>query len=82
MGKYSKKTGAPVLIPDRFEGYGRGNFFLPFDVTKEEWKASQSRRIYHLDRIAQPPRDRPIIWVESEKCADAVTALGYLAGSR
>ncbi|NIZ63436.1 hypothetical protein DL239_20950 [Sedimentitalea sp. CY04] len=70
-----------MLIANRYEGNGRGKFFLPYDVTKDAWKAPQSRPIYHLDRIVQAPSDQPVIWVEGEKCADALTALGYLAST-
>ena len=78
---YHNKTGSPVLIANRYEGNGKGKFFLPYDVTNEAWKAPQLRPIYHLDRIAQAPVDQPVIWVEGEKCADALTALGYLAST-
>lgn len=78
---YCNKNGAPVLIANRYERSGKGKFFLPYDVTKAAWKAPQSRPIYHLDRIAQAPADQPVLWVEGEKCADALTALGYLAST-
>ena len=78
---YCNKTGSPVLIANRYVGNGKGKFFLPYDVTNEAWKAPQLRPIYHLDRIVQAPTDQPVIWVEGEKCADALTALGYLAST-
>jgi hypothetical protein len=78
---YTDHTGAPVLVANRYEGSGRSKFFLPYDVNKEAWKAPQTRPVYQLDRIAQAPIGQPVIWVEGEKCADALTALGYLAST-
>ncbi|WP_254430131.1 hypothetical protein [Ruegeria sp. HKCCA4812] len=78
---YRSRTGAPVLVANRYEGHGKGKFFLPYDVTKDAWKAPQLRPVYHLDRIAQANPDQPVIWVEGEKCADVLTGLGYLAST-
>ncbi|CUH88851.1 DNA primase (bacterial type) [Phaeobacter sp. CECT 5382] len=78
---YTDTTGAPMLVANRYEGNGKGKFFLPYDVTKDAWKAPLSRPIYHLDRIAQAQPDQPVIWVEGEKCADALAALGYLTST-
>ena len=78
---YTDKVGAPMLVANRYEGNGKGKFFLPYDVTKDMWKAPQSRPIYHLDRIAQADPDQTVIWVEGEKCADALAALGYLTST-
>lgn len=78
---YRDKTGAPVLVANRYEGNGKGKFFLPYDVAKGAWKAPQSRPVYYLDRIAQAAPEQPVFWVEGEKCADALTGLGYLAST-
>ena len=78
---YRDIAGAPVLVANRYEGYGKGKFFLPYDVAKGAWKAPQSRPVYQLDRIAQAAPEQPVFWVEGEKCADALTELGYLAST-
>ncbi|MEY8099849.1 hypothetical protein AB9F29_21055 [Falsihalocynthiibacter sp. S25ZX9] len=78
---YRNTLGKPVLVANRFERRDGGKFFLPYDVAQDTWKAPQSRPIYNLDRIAQADLDQPVIWVEGEKCADALTALGYLTST-
>lgn len=70
-----------MLVANHYEGNGGGKFFLPCNVNKDAWSAPQSRPIYHLDRIPQAKPDQPVIWVEGEKCADALTVLGYLAST-
>lgn len=82
---YRDRAGRPLLVANRYEGQskgtGKGKFFLPFDVAEGAWKAPQSRPIYNLDKIAQSAPEQPVFWVEGEKCADALTGLGYLAST-
>lgn len=78
---YRSKGGAPVLIANRYEPPGQRKFFLPYDVDQDAWKAPQERPVYNLDRIAQAAPERPVFWVEGEKCADALSELGYLAST-
>jgi putative DNA primase/helicase len=76
---YRNQDGEPVLIANRFNKPDGGKFFVPFDVTRSEWKAPETRPLYNLDKIMQTHPAEPVILVEGEKCADALTALGYLA---
>jgi putative DNA primase/helicase len=76
---YRNQDGEPVLIANRFNKPDGGKFFVPFDVTRSEWKAPETRPLYNLDKIMQAHPAEPVILVEGEKCADALTALGYLA---
>jgi len=78
---YRDKAGNPLLVANRYEGRGKGKFFLPYDVAKGAWKAPQSRPIYNLDLITQAAPEQPVFWVEGEKCADALTSLGYLTST-
>lgn len=76
---YRDAAGAPVLIANRYEPLGRGKFFLPFDVIRQDWKAPASRPLYQLDRLTAAAPDDMVLLVEGEKCADALAALGFLA---
>lgn len=75
---YRDTEGAPVLIANRYEPKGKPKFFLPYDVTRQAWKAPAKRPLYNLDRIASDP-EAQVWFVEGEKCADALTDLGFLA---
>lgn len=75
---YRDATGAAVLIAHRYDPPGRRKFFLPFDVVRGEWKAPECRPLYNLDRILAAPADL-VLFVEGEKCADALGGLGFLA---
>ena len=75
---YRNAQGAAVLIANRYKQADGGKFFLPFDVVRNEWKAPDTRPIYNLDQVANADPTTPVILVEGEKCADALTALGYL----
>ena len=76
---YHNQDGDPVLIANRFNKPDGSKFFMPFDVTRGEWKAPDARPIYNLDKITSANPAEPVVLVEGEKCADALTALGYLA---
>lgn len=76
---YRDADGASVLVANRYEKPEGGKFFLPYDVTRDQWKAPDVRPIYNLDRIAKADPKTPIIMVEGEKCADVLTDLDYLA---
>ena len=75
---YRNAAGNPVVIANRYEKPKGEKFFLPYDVERGEWKAPASRPIYNLDKIAAADPVTPIIFVEGEKCADALGNLGYL----
>ena len=76
---YHNADGDPVLVVNRYHKADGSKFFLPFDVTQGTWKAPETRPLYNLDRIAQAHPSAPVVLVEGEKCADALTGLGYLA---
>jgi len=76
---YRDAAGVPVLIANRYERTGRGKFFLPFDVIRQDWKAPSSRPRYQLDRLTAAAPDDLVLFVEGEKCADALAGLGFLA---
>tara|TARA_R110002110_G_scaffold415747_1_gene654755 strand:+ start:1687 stop:3750 length:2064 start_codon:yes stop_codon:yes gene_type:complete len=76
---YHNQDGDPVLIANRFNKPDGTKFFIPFDVTRGEWKAPDTRPLYNLDKITTANPAEPVVLVEGEKCADALTALGYLA---
>jgi len=75
---YRDEVGNPVVIANRFHDAEGKKFFLPFDVERGEWKAPASRPIYNLDKITAANTNKPIIFVEGEKCADALGNMGYL----
>jgi len=75
---YRDEAGNPVLIANRYDNSKSGKFYLPFNVGRGEWKAPVERPIYNLDKIAAADPATPIIFVEGEKCADALSELGYL----
>ncbi len=75
---YRDEAGTPDVIANRYEKPSGDKFFLPFDVERGEWKAPATRPIYNLDKIAAADSVKPIIFVEGEKCADALGNLGYL----
>jgi putative DNA primase/helicase len=76
---YRNQDGAPVLIANRFNKPDGSKFFMPFNVTRNEWRAPINRPLYNLDKITDAAPSEPVVLVEGEKCADALTALGYLA---
>lgn len=76
---YRDAAGAPVLIANRYEPPRGRKFFLPYDVLRGEWKAPARRPLYNLDRIAAAAAEDLVLFVEGEKCADALAALGFLA---
>ncbi|WIY25980.1 hypothetical protein [Parasedimentitalea psychrophila] len=76
---YRDVAGNPVLVANRYNLPDGGKYFLPYDVAQGKWKALDLRPIYNLDKVVSADPSTPIILVEGEKCADALTALGYLA---
>jgi len=75
---YRNVAGNLTVIANRYDKPEGGKFFLPFDVERGEWKAPASHLLYNLDKIAAADPATPIIFVEGEKCADALGDLGYL----
>lgn len=75
---YRNVAGEPVLIANRYDKSNGGKFFLPYDMLRKEWKAPVTRPIYNLDKIAAADPATPIILAEGEKCADALSQLGFL----
>ena len=75
---YRDADGAAVLIANRYKKPDGSKFFLPFDVARTEWKAPDVRPLYNLDKVANANPADPVIMVEGEKCADALSGLGYL----
>lgn len=75
---YRGETGNPVLIANRFERPDGDKFYLPYDVVKEIWKAPEARPLNNLDKIVAADPATPILFVEGERCADALSKLGYL----
>lgn len=76
---YRDERGNPVLIANRYEKSQGGKYFLPYDVSGNAWKAPERRILYNLDQIITADPETPVIIVEGEKCADALSGLGYLA---
>lgn len=76
---YHDETGAPVLVANRYDRRDGSKFFLPFDVARREWKAPELRPLYNLHKIVVADPERTIVFVEGEKCADALAGLGFLA---
>ncbi|WP_392337179.1 hypothetical protein [Loktanella salsilacus] len=76
---YCDDQGNTVLIANRFERGGGDKFFIPYDVAAETWTALDSRPLYRLPELQAANLDRPIIVTEGEKCADALTTLGFIA---
>lgn len=76
---YRDKDGKPVLVANRYDKPDGKKFFLPFEVERGIWKAPEIRPIYNLDTIMAADPATPIILVEGEKCADALSGLGYIA---
>ena len=76
---YRDATGKAVLIANRYEKSDGSKYFLPFDVARAEWKAPDMRPLYNLDKVANADPVEPVIMVEGEKCADALSGLGFLA---
>jgi 5S rRNA maturation endonuclease (ribonuclease M5) len=74
---YRNEHGEPVLVANRYEGRD-GKFFLPFDVLQGEWKAPPARPLYNLNQIVNADPTQSVIFVEGEKCADALSGLGFL----
>ncbi|MEP3778920.1 MAG: hypothetical protein ABJM82_18040 [Shimia thalassica] len=74
---YRNESGKPVLIANRYNRKD-GKFFLPFDVLRSEWKAPVARPLYNLDKIINADPTQAVIFVEGEKCADALAGLGFL----
>ncbi|SMD12941.1 hypothetical protein [Primorskyibacter flagellatus] len=76
---YHDETGAPVLVANRYDRRDGTKFFMPFDVVQQEWKAPDLRPLYNLHQIVAADPERTILFVEGEKCADALAGLGFLA---
>lgn len=76
---YRDAAGAAVMIANRFDKPDGSKFFMPFDPVAQVWKAPQHRPLYNLDRILAADPSEVVIFVEGEKCADALTALGFVA---
>ncbi|MEN8834114.1 hypothetical protein [Pacificibacter sp.] len=75
---YRSEDGSAVLVANRFDR-GVGKFFIPFDLVANDWKAPENRPLYRLDELVAANEDRAVIVTEGEKCADALTALGFVA---
>jgi putative DNA primase/helicase len=75
---YRSADDAPVLVANRFDPKGRPKFFLPYDVARRDWKAPVTRPLYNLDTLTSADPATPVIFVEGEKCADGLAAMGYL----
>ena len=75
---YRNDRGEGVLIANRYNKQDGSKYFLPFDIERAEWKAPDMRPLYNLDKITQADPATPVIMVEGEKCADALSDLGYL----
>lgn len=76
---YRDASGQPVLLANRYETGGGKKFFLPYDMIRQNWKAPETRTLYNLDSIMKADPSCPVLVVEGEKCADALTGLGLLA---
>lgn len=76
---YRDAEGRPVLVANRYDSPGKSKFFLPYDVSGDIWKAPDIRPLYNLNRLTAAAENIPVIAVEGEKCADALTGLGFLA---
>ncbi|MGH1457883.1 MAG: hypothetical protein ACRBBT_03180 [Paracoccaceae bacterium] len=76
---YRDPSGRAILIANRFDRRDGSKFFIPFDMVANEWKAPSQRPLYHLDRILAADPAELVLLVEGEKCADALTGLGFLA---
>ncbi len=76
---YRDAAGVPVLIANRYNPPRRGKFFLPYDLARGEWKAPATRPLYNLDRLTAAAPETLVLFVEGEKCADALAGLGVLA---
>ncbi|NOX40148.1 MAG: hypothetical protein GXP05_06445, partial [Alphaproteobacteria bacterium] len=75
---YRNEDGDPVLIASRFDKSDGGKFFLPYDIQLGQWKAPSARPLYNLDKLKAADPATPVLFVEGEKCADALSELGYL----
>ena len=75
---YRDENGKAVLVANRFDKPD-GKFFLPYDPQAEAWKAPEHRPLYRLDELVTANDNRPVILTEGEKCADALSALGYVS---
>ena len=75
---YRDKDGEPILIANRYDKPDGGKFFLPFDIKRSEWKAMATSPVYNLDKISVADPATPIILVEGEKCADALSGTGFI----
>lgn len=76
---YRDAGGVAVLVANRFDKPDGAKFFLPYDLTADEWKAPDERPLYNLDRLRPANDNRPVVMVEGEKSADALAGLGYAA---
>lgn len=76
---YRSKAGEPVLVVNRYDRADGGKFFLPYDIHQKEWRVPKNRELYNFDLISGASAEEPIIVVEGEKCADALTGIGILA---
>lgn len=83
---YRDEQGETVGHVVRFEsGAGEKSIIPYFKKEDGKWKAGYSkltknnRPLYNLDKIEQAPPEDEIWVVEGEKCADALTELGFVA---
>jgi putative DNA primase/helicase len=82
---YRNEKGNTVGFMVRYESASGEKSFIPyFKKEAEKWKPGYSgkgnskRPLYNLDAIYRRPEE--IIWIaEGEKCADALSKLGFLA---
>ncbi|MGY9049728.1 MAG: hypothetical protein ACKVKF_22480, partial [Rhodobacterales bacterium] len=75
---YRDADGTPVLVANRYEKPD-GKFFLPYDLTRQDWKAPDTRPLYRLNDLMAANANRAVIVTEGEKCADALAELGYVS---
>src|SRR6056297_1731435 len=75
---YRDEDGRAVLVANRFDR-SKDKFFIPYDLSAQEWKAPESRPLYRRDELIAANDNRPVIITEGEKCADALAGLGYVS---
>jgi hypothetical protein len=78
---YRNGDGQEVMVVARWNR-SDGKEIRPVHRTLSGWKPGAPpppRLLYNLPRILQASPDAPIVLVEGEKCADAVTTLGFVA---
>lgn len=78
---YRNANGQEVMVVGRWNRPD-GKEIRPVCKTPSGWKPGAPpppRLLYNLPGILQASPDAPIVLVEGEKCADAVTMLGFVA---